>query len=113
LGGRAAEIVCYGDKDGISTGASGDLDHATRVAQALVCSYGMDDEFGIAVVNGTAGGAISTEIRNIVNKILKEQMQEATRLISENRSKLDALVAEVIAKNHMNGDEINEVLSRA
>ncbi|MEG3067043.1 MAG: hypothetical protein RQM95_02095 [Syntrophaceticus schinkii] len=51
LGGRAAEIVYYGEKDGISRGASGDLESATRLVRAMICSYGMDDEFGMAVMS--------------------------------------------------------------
>lgn len=113
LGGRAAEIVYYGERDGISTGASGDLMSATNIATRIVCTYGMDDDFGLAVVSsmGGANGAMSLEIRTFVNKILKEQMNEAIRAISENRDKIDALVEELMHKNHMNGDEINQVLS--
>lgn len=46
LGGRAAEIVCYGEKDGISTGASGDLNMASKLAKFMICDYGMYEEFG-------------------------------------------------------------------
>lgn len=49
LGGRAAEIVCYGECGGVSTGASGDLVSATAIAERIVCSYGMVDECGLAV----------------------------------------------------------------
>ncbi|MBR6825033.1 MAG: AAA family ATPase, partial [Oscillospiraceae bacterium] len=51
LGGRGAEIVYYGLEDGISTGASGDLASATDLARRLLCNYGMDDAFGLAVVD--------------------------------------------------------------
>ena len=113
LGGRAAEIVYYGERDGVSTGASGDLMNATSIATRIVCTYGMDDEFGLAVVHsiGAANGAMSLEIRDSVNKILKEQMDLAIRTISENKDKIDALVEELMQKNHMNGEEINQVLS--
>lgn len=112
LGGRAAEIVYYGDKDGISTGASGDLASATNIARQIVCSYGMDEDFGLAVVSsGSAeNGAMSQEVRQCVNRILKEQMQEAIRLISENRCRIDALVDALMVKNHLNGDEIERTI---
>lgn len=112
LGGRASEIVYYGEQDGISTGASGDLISATDMAQKIVCAYGMDEDFGLAVVPGQdlSGGNMSIEVRNAVNKILKEQMREAVRMISENKDKIDALVDRLMEVNHMNGAEIEKTI---
>ena len=107
LGGRASEIVYYGERDGISTGASGDLASATGLAQQIVCVYGMDDEFGLAVTNGE----ISAEARVSINRILKEQMAETVRLVSENKEKIDSLVSELMNKNHLNREEIDKILS--
>lgn len=113
LGGRAAEIAHYGERDGVSTGASGDLDSATGIAQQIVCVFGMDDEFGPAVVQGAvaSNGVMSVEVRAAVNRILRVQMSEAIRLILENKKKIDALVEALIVQNHLNGDEINNILS--
>jgi ATP-dependent Zn protease len=113
LGGRASEIVYYGENDGISTGASGDLASATSLAQRLICNYGMDDNFGLAVVFDAvaANGTMSVEIRDRVNFILKEQMSEAIRIISENKDKVDALVNELLIKNHLSGAEIEKILT--
>jgi len=114
LGGRASEIVYYGKQNGISTGASGDLSSATAMAMQIVCSYGMDDDFGLAVINDQAvvNGMMSGEVRNTVNRILKEQMDEAVRLISENRDKIDSLVKELLSKNHLNAAEIKSVITK-
>lgn len=114
LGGRAAEIAYYGERDGISTGASGDLASATNVAQQIVCTYGMDDEFGLAVVHGAvaSNGTMSVEVRASVNRILKEQMSEAVKLISENKDKIDSLVEELMSKNHLNGSEIEQAITK-
>lgn len=114
LGGRAAEIVYYGERDGISTGASGDLASATSIAQQIVCHYGMDDAFGLAVVEGAvaANGAMSIEVRASINRILKEQMNEAVKLISENKDKIDSLVEELMSKNHLNGAEIERAITK-
>ncbi len=114
LGGRAAEVAYYGERDGISTGASGDLESATNVAQQIVCTYGMDDEFGLAVVHGAvaANGTMSVEVRESVNRILKEQMSEAVKLISENKDKIDSLVDELMTKNHLNGTEIERAITK-
>ena len=108
LGGRAAEIVYYGERDGISTGASGDLASATNLAQQIVCTYGMSEDFGLAVF----GGAMTDEVRAAVNRILKEQMEEAIRLIRENTDKLDALVAQLMSQNHLNGDQIVRAITK-
>ncbi len=115
LGGRAAEIVYYGDRDGISTGASSDLGKATRTAQRIVCTYGMDEDFGLAVVPGEmiANGSLAGEIRASVNRILKEQMAESVRLIAENKQKIDALVEALMSKNHLNSAQIDEILSNS
>ena len=109
LGGRAAEIVYYGEKDGISTGPSGDLMAATYRARQMICAYGMDEDFGLAVISGDA--ADSAEVRARINEILNEQMAEAIRLIRENKDKMDSLVEELLAKNHLTGAEIEQVLS--
>ena len=106
LGGRAAEIVCYGKAGGISTGASGDLASATATAMRIVCNYGMDDEFGPAVFDG----APTPEVRAAVNKILREQMEESIRIISENRTKLDALVESLLLKSSMTAADIEGIL---
>lgn len=112
LGGRAAEIVYYGNKDGISTGASGDLQHATSVAQQIVCTYGMDEEFGLAVVSSAAAnGEMSAEVRGAVNRILREQMEETIRLVQENKDTIDTLVMELMYKNHLNEQELTKILS--
>ena len=113
LGGRAAEIVYYGEKDGISTGASGDLYSATATAQRIVCSYGMDEGFGLAVASRNADGDIAALIRSCVNSILDEQMKLAIKIISENKGKIDSLVEELINKNHLNGIEIEQAIKKA
>ena len=113
LGGRAAEIAYYGMEDGISTGASGDLATATAIAQRIVCAYGMDESFGLAVVHDSAAinGIMTAEVRAAVNRILNEQMAEAVRIITEQKPRMDALVEALLSKNHMNLAQIEQVLS--
>lgn len=112
LGGRAAELVYYGQQDGMSTGAAGDLQAATYYAQRIVCAYGMDAEFGLAVVDSKAMqvGSIAPEVRAVVNRILAEQMDKAVQLIEQNKAAIDALVDVLKVKNHMTGPEIDELL---
>ena len=110
LGGRAAELVYYGPEKGMSTGASGDLRTATLYAKKMICELGMDEEFGMAVIDSNSPFQ-SEKISQRVNIILKEQLEEAIRLISENRGKVDKLVEKLLEKNHLNKQEIEEVLS--
>ena len=112
LGGRAAEIVFYGEQDGLSTGASGDLQSATDMACKIVCNYGMDPDVGMAVIGGSysEGKVMPVKVRNAVNRILNEQMQAAVNIISQNKGKVDSLVKVLISENHLNGAEIDEVL---
>ncbi len=114
LGGRAAEIVYYGDKDGVSTGASGDLQSATRVVEQMICSYGMDEKIGLASVSLTdlASSEYATKIRNRVNEILKEQYEETIRIISENRVAIDKMVEVLMHNNHLKGNEIDELFKK-
>ena len=110
LGGRAAEVVYYGDKGGISTGASGDLASATNLAKHIICTYGMDEKFGLAVIDGLeAKGEIAREVREAVNKILDDEMKNAVNLISDNKASIDALVERLLSDNHLTGDEIKSI----
>ncbi len=111
LGGRAAELVYYGVEDGISTGPSGDLEAATRTAQSMLCYYGMEKDFGLSVVDPRADSQTAPLVREAVNKLLDEQMEEAIRLIRENREAIDALVDALKQQDHLTGDEIDKVLS--
>lgn len=115
LGGRAAEIVYYGEKDGMSTGASGDLSSATRLARQIICTYGMAEEFGLAVIDQDSArfSELSSEVRDAVNKILADEMKKAVELISAHKNCIDALVEQLLVKNHMNGAEIDRVLGAA
>ena len=109
LGGRAAEIVYYGEKDGISTGASGDLEQATRVATAMLCNYGMDDEFGLAVMNEREAMS-DPAFRKRVNELLAAEMRETIDIISKNKHRIDRMVSELMRKNKLTGEEMEELL---
>ena len=100
----------YGEKDGLSTGAAGDLATATRLARSLICTYGMSESFGLAVIEPQ--DANTPEIRQEINKILTEQMEKAVSLLRENRAKADALVEMLMDNNSMTGEEIDAVLTK-
>lgn len=111
LAGRAAERVYYGDEEGLSTGASGDLANATQKARKLLCDFGMDPEFGLGVADFfDESGALGTEIRSRVNKILAAEESNAEQCIRDNLAKVDKLVEALMDKGHLKGNEIEEIL---
>lgn len=109
LGGRAAEIAYYGEADGISTGASGDLEQATRVAQAMICAYGMDESFGLGVMSQQE--AVSNpDVRKRVNEMLGEEMRNTIGIIRANKHRIDRLVDALMKKNKLSGEEMEALL---
>ncbi len=109
LGGRAAEIAYYGEKDGISTGASGDLEQATNVAKAMIIRYGMDESFGLGVM-GQQEAASSAELKKRVNEILGEEMRNTIEIIKTNKLRIDRMVSALMEKNKLTGAEMEELL---
>lgn len=114
LGGRAAEIVYYGKEGGISTGAGGDLYSATNLATHFVCSYGMDENFGLAVIDPQAAwaGEPSGEVRAAVNNILTKELKKAIDIIEANRESVDELVNRLLSQNHLSGHEIRDAFEK-
>lgn len=111
LGGRAAEVVYYGEEEGVSTGASSDLEHATQLALSMITRYGMDDlglgTFGL----DSADPEYAAQIRARVNQILQQEYANAKQLIADNRKAIDALVAALLEKNQLKEEEIDAIFS--
>lgn len=114
LGGRAAEIVYYGEKNGISSGAAGDLENATRIARTMICNYGMDDVIGLVSLsqNEALNGPLAGKITERVSVIIGQEMIETVKIINESKMQLDQLVSALLEKNRLTGEEINAVLGQ-
>ncbi len=114
LGGRAAEIAYYGDEAGISTGASGDLEQATRVARAMICNYGMDDEFGMAVMGQEEAtrGPLAEKVSQRVSEMIKTEMDHTVGIITEAKPRIDRLVERLLEKNRLDKQEIEALLKK-
>lgn len=110
LGGRAAEMVCYGRENGLTSGASSDLRNATEVARRMLCGFGMELDFGLFSAD-MEDPQSALELRRAVNAILKEQLEEAIRLITQHRDALDALVKKLMESNSLKGEDIDKILS--
>lgn len=120
MGGRAAEEVAVG---AITTGASNDIEQATKLARAMISRYGMNDEVGMVafetVSNQYLGGDTTLScsaktqawIDEMVVKTLKEQYERAKKIIIENRVKLDQLARHLYLNETITGDEFMEILN--
>ena len=120
-GGRAAEEVVFNQ---ITTGASNDIEQATKLARAMITRYGMSDEFDMValetVTNQYLGGDASLacsadtqkEIDRQVTELVKKQHQKAKKLLLDNRDKLDELSNYLYEKETITGEEFMEILNR-
>ena len=108
LGGRAAEIVYYGETDGISTGASGDLAQASKLAYAMICKYGMDAQIGLYFQAEERN--VTDEVKNRINVVLNDELSKAIDIIKQNRYIMDSLVDALMKKNKLTSQEISEVI---
>ena len=114
LGGRAVEEIVF---DSVTTGASNDIEQATKVARAMITQYGMSKKFGLMglatqenqYLNGRAvlncGDNTATEVDHEVMELLRVSYEEAKRLISSHRKALDKIAAYLIRKETITGKE--------
>ena len=118
-GGRAAEEIAFGE---ITTGASNDIEQATRLARAMITRYGMSEEFDMVametVTNQYLGGdtsiSCSAETQKDIDKkvveIIKVQHEKARKLLRDNRARLDELASYLYEKETITGTEFMEIL---
>ena len=118
LAGRAAEEIVF---DTVTTGASNDIEKATKVARAMVTQYGMSEKFGLigleSVQNryldgrpvANCGQETASEIDQEVMRILKESYEAAKKLLGEHRKALDKIAAFLIEKETITGKEFMEI----
>lgn len=120
-GGRAAEAVIFGS---ITTGASNDIEQATRLARAMITRYGMSDDFGMVALetvnNQYLGGDTSlacsaetaAKIDRDVVAMIGDAYKKAEAIIKENRTAMDALAAYLLEKETITGEEFMDILSK-
>ena len=119
-GGRAAEEVVFGS---ITTGASNDIEQATKLARAMITRYGMSEDFDMVAMevqtNQYLGGdsslACSAETHKIIDEkvveLVKKQHEKAMRILLENREKLDELAQYLYQKETITGEEFMKILN--
>ena len=119
-GGRAAEELVFGS---VTTGAANDIEQATKLARAMITRYGMSEDFDMVametVTNQYLGGDTSltcsaetqTEIDRQVVGLVKKQHEKASRILRENRAKLDELAENLYANETITGEEFMAILN--
>ncbi len=122
LGGRAAEEIVFGN---VTTGASNDIEKATKIVRAMITQYGMSEKFGLmglasqenqyldgrVVLN--CGDATATEIDHEVMRVLKDAYETAKRMLAANRDTMDKIAAHLIEKETITGKEFMEIFHQA
>ena len=118
LAGRAVEEIVF---DTVTTGASNDIEQATKIARAMITQYGMSDKFGLIGLESVqhryldgrpvlnCGEATAAEIDSEVMAMLKAAYEEAKRLLTENREALDKIAAFLIEKETITGKEFMKI----
>lgn len=118
-GGRAAEEVIFGS---VTTGASNDIEQATKLARAMITRYGMSDDFGMVALEtvnnqylgGDASLSCSAETQTLIDRqvveLIKKEYEKAKNILVENRSKLDKLAQFLYEKETITGEEFMEIL---
>jgi len=119
-GGRAAEQVAVGN---ITTGASNDIEQATKLARSMITRFGMSDEFGMVALetenNRYLGGDTAsvcspetqTEVDRLVAELIKKQYEKAVNILNENREKLDELALYLYRNETITGKEFINILN--
>lgn len=118
LAGRAAEEIVF---ETVTTGASNDIEKATKIARAMITQYGMSEKFGLIGLESiqnkyldgrpvsNCGQATASEIDKEVMKMLKESYEEAKKLLAEHRKSLDKIADFLIEKETITGKEFMEI----
>jgi len=105
-GGRAAEEVAFGS---VTTGASNDIEQATKLARAMITRYGMSDDFGMVALE-TCSADTQTKIDQQVVELVKREHDKAVDILTANREKLDRLAAFLYEKETITGEEFMHIL---
>jgi len=112
MAGRAAEILYYGDAEGLSTGVASDLRHASAWAERMIREFGMSEEIGQVYIDRHAplDGASAAALREVAERIVRAQLREAGELLRSRRDLLDRLAEELLTRNRLVRADLERIL---
>jgi len=112
MGGRAAELLYYGEAEGLSTGVAGDLKNASAWAEGMIREFGMSDEIGQVFVDlqYLQDGPLALKVTQAAEQIVRAQLDRALCLLQDRQSALDWLSGELLAKNRLTRDDLERIL---
>ena len=113
MGGRAAELLYYGDAEGLSTGVASDLRNATAWAERMICEFGMSDEIGQVSLDARhlQDGPLMARVSKVAERIVHEQLNEALEMLKAHREQLDRLSNELLIKNRLDRSDLEQILT--
>ena len=114
LASRAAEIVFLGKERGINAGISSDFENATNCALAIICRYGMDEDWLVSMPPDVIlQSSLAGDVMKKVNNLLKTEFQNTLLIIVEGKKAVEALAKELLDKNQLTETEIETIIEKA
>lgn len=113
MGGRAAELLYYGEVDGLSSGVSSDLRNATLLAARMIVEFGMSPDLGQVFLDEQTRreGPLAERINTAAERIVRGQLERAGEILQINRARLDRLSCELLARNRLVRADLERILA--
>jgi ATP-dependent Zn protease len=113
MGGRAAELLYYGDADGLSSGVASDLRNATTWADRMIREFGMSEEIGQVFFDSRhmQDGPLAVIVHEAAERIVRAQLDNALDMLRANREALDLLSRELLSKNRLTRSDLERILA--
>ncbi len=112
MAGRAAEMLYYGDSEGLSTGVGSDLRHASGLAERMIREYGMSSEVGQIYLDEQAAreGEVAARIKQAAERTVRAQLERGLQALRDNQDALNRLSEELLKKNRLDRSELERIL---
>ncbi len=112
MAGRAAEILYYGDVEGLSTGVSSDLRQATSMAERMIREFGMSPEIGQIFIDERAvhDGALAEQVNQAAQSVIQGQLERGINVLRDHKEYIDALSGELLSKNRLDRKDLERIL---